>query len=260
MARLIPPVNFGMVEENLYRSGVPTEINLPFLERLHLKKVIYLAQDEPDDIFDTFVREYSIEMVQLGSAGRTKAPNLMVTEETVLGALQHMLDPRSYPLLICCHLGRTRTGSVVGCLRKLQRWHLSSIYEEFRRYCGGKVRLKNEQFIELFDTDLVPVGVDRPASLGILAADDDGRRLYPEGGGDRGGAWGSKNLHAAAAEAVAKEQPRLQREHQQQQVEIEQQREREQAQGPVVAAATEPGRAPPDNTTVKTMDLKIEIV
>ena len=39
MARLIPPVNFGMVEENLYRSGLPTELNFPFLERLRLKKL-----------------------------------------------------------------------------------------------------------------------------------------------------------------------------------------------------------------------------
>jgi tyrosine-protein phosphatase OCA1 len=80
-------------------------------------------------------------------------------------------------------------------LRKLQRWNLTSIFEEYRRYAGmfegkkiigeewgqglsfacslylchiplrnylqfiigSKVRLLNEQFIELFDTDLVGI-------------------------------------------------------------------------------------------------------
>jgi hypothetical protein len=31
---LIPPLNFGIIEENLYRSAVPTEMNFPFLEKL----------------------------------------------------------------------------------------------------------------------------------------------------------------------------------------------------------------------------------
>lgn len=47
-ATFIPPLNFGMVEEDLYRSGLPNELNFPFLERLKLKKIIYLAPDDPD--------------------------------------------------------------------------------------------------------------------------------------------------------------------------------------------------------------------
>ncbi len=45
---LVPPANFGMVEENLYRSGQPDQINFPFLEKLSLKSVIFLAPEEPD--------------------------------------------------------------------------------------------------------------------------------------------------------------------------------------------------------------------
>lgn len=84
-------------------------------------------------------------------------------------------------------------GTVIGCLRKLQRWNLTAIFEEYRRYAGSKVRLLNEQasalcfsviavqhvpmyvvsshncfgmqFIELFDTDLVKVPLDHPAWL-----------------------------------------------------------------------------------------------
>lgn len=43
----IPPVNFGMVEDDLYRSGQPKQMNFPFMETLGLKKIIYLAPDEP---------------------------------------------------------------------------------------------------------------------------------------------------------------------------------------------------------------------
>jgi tyrosine-protein phosphatase OCA1 len=45
---LVPPPNFGMVEENLFRSGQPDQLNFPFLEKLSLKSVIFLAPEEPD--------------------------------------------------------------------------------------------------------------------------------------------------------------------------------------------------------------------
>lgn len=82
-----------------------------------------------------------------------------------------------------CNQGRHRTGVVVGVLRKLQRWNLVSILEEsvpprrrllnpfadpahpayfshsnrYRRYAGPKVRVNNEQFIELFGVEMIRV-------------------------------------------------------------------------------------------------------
>lgn len=44
-----PPVGFGLVEEGLYRSALPNEINYPFLERLRLKTIIYLYADDEID-------------------------------------------------------------------------------------------------------------------------------------------------------------------------------------------------------------------
>jgi tyrosine-protein phosphatase OCA1 len=46
MGTYIPPQNFGMIEENLYRSAQPNELNFPFLEKLRLRTIIYLAPDE----------------------------------------------------------------------------------------------------------------------------------------------------------------------------------------------------------------------
>lgn len=88
------------------------------------------------------------------------------SEALVLQALRLVLDPRAYPLhLVCSGTGRHRTGVVVGCFRKLQRWALSSIFAEYRRYAGstglrgaddvGNQMVMNEQFIELFDIELL---------------------------------------------------------------------------------------------------------
>ncbi|POW08722.1 hypothetical protein PSHT_09459 [Puccinia striiformis] len=44
-----------------------------------------------------------------------------------------------------CGGGSHRTGTVVGCLRKLQGWNLASIFEEYRRYAGAQHHIMNEQ-------------------------------------------------------------------------------------------------------------------
>src|SRR5690606_16986889 len=78
-----------------------------------------------------------------------------VSEETVLKALALILDTNTHPLLIVDNEAGLRVGVIVGCLRKAQGWALTSIIEEFRRFVGGRAMIQNEQFIELFDTDLV---------------------------------------------------------------------------------------------------------
>lgn len=157
----IPPVNFGYVEEELYRSGQPNELNFPFLERLKLKGIVYLAPEEPNQGVLSFIDDQDIEFYHLG-LNNASNPWDPISEDVVVEALELILDPSVYPLLVMCNLGRHRTGTVIGCLRKLQKRNLSSIFEEYRRYAGPKVRVLNEQFIELFDTDLVRVSQEHP--------------------------------------------------------------------------------------------------
>ena len=114
-----------------------------------------------------FVADHKIEFHHVGQEVRPSlaGSGSSVSEEMVLSALGVVLDRTKYPLLIACNLGRHHTGTVVGCLRKLQRWNLTSIVEEYRRYAGSKVRLLNEQFIEFFDTELVSTPSISPAWL-----------------------------------------------------------------------------------------------
>ncbi|PVV02567.1 hypothetical protein BB560_002975, partial [Smittium megazygosporum] len=153
---LIPPVNFGYVEEDLYRFGQPNELNFPFLETLGLKTVLWLAYEEPNQKFLNFIDDQGIQFFHLGNGIDP------ITEEKIVDSLNIILNKDNYPFAIVCNIGRHQTGTLVGCLRKLQGWNLASIFDEYRRYAGPKVRLMNEQFIELFDTDLVNVPLDAP--------------------------------------------------------------------------------------------------
>eukprot|EP00967_Tisochrysis_lutea_P124708 scaffold208729_cov45-Tisochrysis_lutea.AAC.1 len=167
---LIPPQNFGLVEENLYRCGQPLELNFPFLEKLRLRKIIHLAPDPPPPEFVSWMSEQRVELVRLGGESGVLSAWKPVSEEVVVEGLQQILDPSSYPLLVMCNLGRHRTGTLIGCLRKLQHWSLTCVLEEYRRHASSKSRHLNEQFIELFDIDLVRIPAHCPPALRLQHA------------------------------------------------------------------------------------------
>jgi Tyrosine phosphatase family len=56
-----------------------------------------------------------------------------------------------------------RTGTLVGCFRKLRYWCLTSIFEEYHRHAAGKSRMTDQRFIETFDVSTV-----RDCVLGIM--------------------------------------------------------------------------------------------
>ena len=60
-------------------------------------------------------------------------------------------------MLIHCNKGKSRTGCVVGCYRKLQNWSTSAIFEEYYRHAGdSSTTLIDQQYIELFDPATLP--------------------------------------------------------------------------------------------------------
>lgn len=80
-----------------------------------------------------------------------KEPFKIIPTELMNEAMCHLADRRNHPIYIHCNKGKHRTGSVVGCLRKIQQWTLTSIFEEYRRFTGTKARQIDEQFIELYN-------------------------------------------------------------------------------------------------------------
>ncbi|OCF36588.1 tyrosine phosphatase [Kwoniella heveanensis CBS 569] len=171
MAKIVPPMNFGLVEDGFYRSAQPSELNFSFLEKLNLRTIIWVGAEEPSEIFLSFLDSQGIKLHNLAPQRIRSSlcygfvdhlpPLPPPPEPLIIQSLTLLLKPTTFPTLVCCNMGRHRTGTVVGCYRKLQRWALSSILEEYRRYAGMKVRILNEQFIELFDTDLVSITAEQ---------------------------------------------------------------------------------------------------
>ncbi|RKP32195.1 protein-tyrosine phosphatase [Metschnikowia bicuspidata] len=154
--RIIPPLNFCSVEKQLYRSGQPSVINQSFLEQLHLKTILWLASEEPmEDFLDyCLTNNINIEFVGLINDYSYTSINPWdsLDERTIKKALELICDQTNYPVLVCCGMGRHRTGAVIGCLRRLQGWNLASVSEEYRRFTGARGgRILVELLIESFD-------------------------------------------------------------------------------------------------------------
>ncbi|KAJ2493695.1 tyrosine-protein phosphatase siw14 [Coemansia sp. RSA 2050] len=154
-----PPENFAMVCPYIYRSGMPKKRNYPFLKKLKLKSILTLILEEYPHQNQTFLSNNGIRLFQFGVAGN-KEPFADIPEDVMCEALVTLMDRRNHPILIHCNKGKHRTGCLVGCLRKLQEWSNTSIFDEYRRYSAPKSRPMDQQFIELFDVRPVLLKID----------------------------------------------------------------------------------------------------
>ncbi|CAG8469820.1 23293_t:CDS:2 [Cetraspora pellucida] len=127
---MVPPLNFAMVAPGVYRSGHPNRKNFPFLKKLKLKSIIYLSSDEVHEELSQFVNDQNIQVFHYKIDGN-KEPFIEIEQKEISNALVKVL------------------GCLVGCLRKLQKWSLTSIFHEYRRFAVTKV-LADQEFIEIF--------------------------------------------------------------------------------------------------------------
>ncbi|KAM6572562.1 hypothetical protein CsatA_016642 [Cannabis sativa] len=154
----IPPLNFSMVDNGIFRSGFPDSANFSFLQTLGLRSIICLCPEPYPDINMEFLKANGIRLFQFGIESN-KEPFVNIPEDTIREALQVVLDVKNHPVLIHCKRGKMvtcfdwqhRTGCLVGCIRKLQRWCLSSVFDEYQRFAAAKARVSDQRFMELFD-------------------------------------------------------------------------------------------------------------
>ncbi|KAK8524308.1 hypothetical protein V6N13_015335 [Hibiscus sabdariffa] len=146
----VPPLNFAMVDNGVFRSGFPDSANFSFLKSLGLRSIINLCPETYPEVNNEFLKANGIMLFQFGIDG-CKEPFVNIPEETIREALNVVLDVKNHPVLIHCKRGKHRTGCVVGCLRKLHRWCLSSIFDEYQRFAAAKARVSDQRFIERFD-------------------------------------------------------------------------------------------------------------
>ncbi|KAK6918808.1 Atypical dual-specificity phosphatase Siw14-like [Dillenia turbinata] len=151
---LVPPLNFSMVDNGIFRSGFPDTSNFNFLQTLGLRSIICLCPEPYPEANMEFLKLNGIQLFQFGIEG-CKEPFVNIPEETIREALKVLLDMKNHPVLIHCNRGKHRTGCLVGCLRKLQKWCLSSIFDEYQRFAAAKARVSDQRFMELFDTSIL---------------------------------------------------------------------------------------------------------
>ncbi|EMG47114.1 hypothetical protein G210_2614 [Candida maltosa Xu316] len=178
--KLVPPLNFSLVENGIYRSGFPMPINYPFLKQLNLKTIIYLGdlghadQGEKgkkskkkdkhgtteimNNYLDWIKNDTDIQFHNLlfesSQEPFNKPQDIHQATQSLTIALQLILNKENHPILIHSNKGKHRTGVLIGIMRKvLQGWCLSGIFEEYEKFAMGKSEYDLE-LIELWQPEL----------------------------------------------------------------------------------------------------------
>jgi len=141
--------------------------------------MVQLSPEVPIKAVTHFLDENKINLIHLGlKAWKADTTWKPVTEELIKEALEIVLNVESHPVMVTCTSGVHQTGVLVGCLRRLQNWNLTSILVEYRMFTQqSNTRYVNEQFIELFDVDLVTLPPSLPdwfvAQRNMLAEEEE---------------------------------------------------------------------------------------
>ncbi|ORZ07745.1 protein-tyrosine phosphatase [Lobosporangium transversale] len=137
-----------MVAPGVYRSGHPNKHNFPFMRKLGLKVIVQMSEEPYAPDLEEFLKREDIRRIHYKIEGN-KEPFIEIDEGVISSALVNILDARNHPMLIHCAKGKHRIGCLIGCLRKIQNWSMTSIFDEYRRFAGSKV-LADQEFIEIF--------------------------------------------------------------------------------------------------------------
>lgn len=160
-----PPLFFEIVEDQVYRSNKCDTSSFSFLGTLQLNTVVYLSYDDFSRDLTVFFTEKNINVIHLGMKYRTPSSQWKgISEGMAKDAIECILDKKLHPILVMCKTGVHFAGTMIGCLRRLQNWSLTSTIDKYRNIAGSvKTRFENEQFIELFDVDLVTLPQELPS-------------------------------------------------------------------------------------------------
>lgn len=195
---LVPPDNFGLVETGVYRCSKLEAGHFPFLETLQLKSLVLLDAAKPPRTLKTFLDDNKVEIYNLGAmkisnhqntestskgsgseqeglgTATPKSPKgeielvlletptkndlWMIIERNLIVAAFEILFDKSKHNMLLVDLSLT----LVGILRKIQKWNFNSIVNEYRIFTGNasKNNYNVEVFLELIQTELIPYEVE----------------------------------------------------------------------------------------------------
>lgn len=149
---LIPPFRFCQVEHALFRGGHPSLKNMRFMRRLKLRTIISLLPHDSGPSHDLIEYCHAERIEHVWHHVHKYDDAFSHTPRLVAALLSRMIDPANHPLFLHCRDGAHNTGLVVMCLRRLQNWNLSNIFEEFMRYTKNNlISFAEKQFVECFN-------------------------------------------------------------------------------------------------------------
>lgn len=101
----------------------------------------------------------TIDVITLDTTNKNKNDQWMLIEKNlILGAFEILFNKTKHNLLLV-----DLTSTLVGILRKIQKWNLNSIVNEYRIYTGNsnKSNYYAQNFLELIQTELIPFEIDQ---------------------------------------------------------------------------------------------------
>lgn len=175
---LLPPDNFGLVEEGIYRCAKLDPLNFAFLDTLDLKCLILVDAEKPPRALLNFFEDKSTVLYHMGRSGLKPIENQEDSENTETAAdsgenllasgydkmedwmiLNPNLISEIFEILLNISKHNVllvdKTETVIGLLRRLQKWSFSSITNEYRLYSASRSNYSTETFLELLKVELV---------------------------------------------------------------------------------------------------------
>ncbi|SCU77302.1 LAMI_0A00606g1_1 [Lachancea mirantina] len=183
---LVPPANFGVVEEGIYRCSKIETLNLSFIETLNLRTVIFVGGQEPSKFFKEYFERCCIswslikvtdmssalapphranvnpaaeKMSKSAESGKSEMEIYELTDNDDLMLIKSssqnkifevLLDKRNYNTIVV-----DKSSIVVGILRKILKWDISSVVNEYRLFTGKNSNYMAETFLELINIRLI---------------------------------------------------------------------------------------------------------
>ena len=154
---LEPPDFFGLVTQKIFRCGAISPTHFSFLDLYQFKTVLFLGEDTPHQRIVEYLNNRKITFQRIPTYSQnSKIAWRTQLDELVKITLQYILNDDNLPVLISSP-SELLVCTVIGCLRRMQRWNISSILDEFRRFSPEVPQTQNTNYVELFDFDLVEI-------------------------------------------------------------------------------------------------------
>ncbi|XBW35408.1 hypothetical protein QEN19_000974 [Hanseniaspora menglaensis] len=237
---LVPPLNYGIVEDHLYRCSKLETLNFSFIENLGLKLIIFLMTEEPSRHFKEFMKLMKIEWVFINPNSytsitskddKTKKPsdsndnsdhttgsspesysevtagveksssmeidklfkktassystNIILQNEYTANNSFFLIHPKVIHKVFNLILDKSnnnillvdKSALLVGMLRKVQKWHLSSIIDEYRMITGKHKSYNAECFLEFVNIEIIQ---EKPTAIESYIDEDNTKKLKKE--------------------------------------------------------------------------------